>query len=117
MGVQDVIKRRRLELELTLKDVAKALNVSEGTVSRYESGGIQNMGIDKVEALARILRCSPGYLIGWEDMPNGNSNTFESRMLSYFMRLNSQGKEKLMERAEELLDLGYVEKGDASKMA
>lgn len=58
MSVQEIIKRRRLELDLTLKQVAKALGVSEGTVSRYESGEIQNMGIDKIEALSRVLRCS-----------------------------------------------------------
>ena len=24
------------------------------------------MGIDKIEALAKVLKCSPGYLMGWE---------------------------------------------------
>ena len=67
MNIQNIIKSRRLELGLTLKDVANALGVSEGTVSRYESKDIQNMGIDKIEPLAKVLRCSPGYLMGWED--------------------------------------------------
>ena len=44
MNIQTIIKNRRLELDLTMKDVAKALGVSEATVSRYESGEIQNMG-------------------------------------------------------------------------
>lgn len=69
MAVQDIIKKRRLELDLTLKDVSKALGVTEGTVSRYESGDIQNMGIDKVANLAKVLRCSPGYLMGWQSSP------------------------------------------------
>ena len=43
MAVQDIIKSRRKELKLTLKEVADKLHVSEGTVSRYESGDIQNM--------------------------------------------------------------------------
>lgn len=71
MNVQDIIRKRRLELDLTLKDVAKALGVAEGTVSRYETGDIQNMGIDKIAKLSKVLRCSPGYLMGWEDSPNG----------------------------------------------
>lgn len=25
------------------------------------------MGIDKIEPLAKVLQCSPGYLMGWED--------------------------------------------------
>ena len=67
MGVNDKIKERRLELKLSLKDVANALGVAESTVSRYETKDIQNMGIDKIEALAKVLECSPGYLMGWED--------------------------------------------------
>lgn len=114
MKVQDIIKRRRLELELTLKDVAKALGVAESTVSRYESGEIQNIGIDKVEALSRVLRYSPGYLMGWEDKPNPSSNEEETLLIA-FRKLNKAGRNKLLERAEELLDLGYVQKGGRSK--
>lgn len=116
MSVQDIIKRRRLELDLTLKQIAKALGVSEGTVSRYESGEIQNMGIDKIEALSRVLRCSPGYLMGWEDTANPSSNE-EEMLLDTYRKLNCDGRKRLIERANELLDLGYVEKGDAEKMA
>lgn len=66
-SVNKLIKKRRLELGLTLKDVANALNVAESTVSRYESKDIQNMGIDKIKELANVLQCSPGFLMGWED--------------------------------------------------
>lgn len=61
------IKNRRNELGLTLKEVAKALGVSESTVQRYETSEIKNMGIDKVEALANILKVTPEYLMGWAD--------------------------------------------------
>lgn len=67
MDINRIIKARRLELGLTLKDVSKALGIAESTVSRYESSDIQNMGIDKIEALAKVLQCSPAYLMGWED--------------------------------------------------
>lgn len=66
MNTYKIIKNRRLELGLTLKDVANALGVAESTVSRYESSDIQNMGIDKIEALAKVLQCEPTYLMGWE---------------------------------------------------
>ena len=117
VSVQEIIKRRRLELDLTLKQVANALGVSEGTVSRYESGEIQNMGIDKIEALSRVLRCSPGFLMGWEDSANPASDNEEKSLLDTYRKLNHDGKRKLLERADELLELGYIEKGDAAKMA
>jgi Predicted transcriptional regulators len=69
MSVNDRIKARRKELGLTLKQVADALNVSEATVSRYESNDIQNMGINKLEPLAQVLKCSPVYLLsGYTDI-------------------------------------------------
>lgn len=117
MSVQDIIKKRRLELDLTLKDVARALGISEGTVSRYETGDIQNMGIDKIAKLAKVLRCSPGYLMGWEDNPDGAHDTFtlsglEKEIIRKFRTLNNG------ERAMFLRTIGIEEeKGNATKMA
>jgi len=58
------IKQRRKELNLTLKDIATKMNVSESTISRYESGQIQNMSADKLYELANILHCAPNELLG-----------------------------------------------------
>lgn len=113
MKVQDIIKARRLELGLTMKEVARALNVSEGTISRYESGEIQNMGIDKIESLSHVLCCSPGYLMGWEDSPNLAQAAIpedEKRLLNIYRTLNEPGRRKLWERAAELTELGYIQK-------
>lgn len=115
--MQDIIKKRRLELELTLKDVAKALGVSEATVSRYESGEIQNMGIDKIESLSSVLRCSPGYLMGWSSETTAAINNMDKTILDKYHQLNDKGKQRLLERADELIDLGYVVKGDALNQA
>lgn len=55
MEIKDIIKKRRIELGLTMLDVAKAVGVSEATVSRWESGNIANMGRSKVAALAKAI--------------------------------------------------------------
>lgn len=67
MKVNEIIKNRRKELGLTLKDVANELNVSESLISRYESNDVKNMGIDKLIPLAKVLKTTPAYLMGWED--------------------------------------------------
>lgn len=72
MEIHEIIKNRRMELGLTLKEVANALGIAESTVSRYENSNIQNMGIDKVVALAKVLKCSPTYLLGWTDSCTNN---------------------------------------------
>jgi len=59
-----LLKERRIELGLTLKDVADYVGVSEATVSRWESGNIANMKRSRVQALAEILKVSPLDIIG-----------------------------------------------------
>ena len=65
--INEIIKNRRKELGLTLKDVANELNVSESLISRYESNDVKNMGIDKLIPLAKVLKTTPAYLMGWEE--------------------------------------------------
>lgn len=120
MTIQDRIKIQRESIGLSMREVANALGLSPSTVSRYENGNIDNMGIDKLEALSKVLRCSPGYLMGWENNPTpllcSDLSYDESRFLALFRSLNPDGQKKLAERAEELRDLGYI-KGDNAKMA
>lgn len=41
METNDLIKLRRLELDMTMKELAAKVGVSEGTISRWESGDIE----------------------------------------------------------------------------
>lgn len=67
MEVKDILRNRRIDLGLTLKEVATAVGVSEATVSRWESGDIENMRRDRIAALAAVLDISPGVIMGWEE--------------------------------------------------
>lgn len=64
--VQKILKDRRIELGLTMLDVAKKVGVSEGTISRWESGDIANMRRDRIAALAKALQITPDVIMGWE---------------------------------------------------
>lgn len=68
--IQNVIKTRRKELELTLEDVAVRVGVNRSTVQRWETGGIANLGQDKIASLAAALQVTPEYLLGWTDDPS-----------------------------------------------
>lgn len=65
--LNDRIKQRRIALGYTLLYVAEQLGVKEATVQRYESGDIKNIKHDTIAHLAEILKCSPSYLMGWEE--------------------------------------------------
>lgn len=73
METKQIIKNRRIELGLTLLDVAKYVGVSEATVSRWESGDIANMKRDKISLLAEVLRISPLLIMGY-DITQENNN-------------------------------------------
>ena len=55
MDVKSILKKRRLEKNLTLDDVGKLVGVSAATISRWESGDIENMRSDKIVKLANAL--------------------------------------------------------------
>lgn len=67
MSLHDDIKKRRLELGLTMADVAQLVGVSEATISRWESGDIANMKRDKIVSLAQALHVSPSFIMGWDE--------------------------------------------------
>ncbi len=66
MNISERVKERRKALDLTLQQVGDFIGVTKATVLRYESGDIQNIGLDKIEKLAKVLNVSPGWLMGWE---------------------------------------------------
>ncbi|MDE7074513.1 MAG: helix-turn-helix domain-containing protein, partial [Odoribacter sp.] len=115
IGIYENLKSRRLELGLTMREVAISLGVTEATISRYESGDIHNMGIDKLKSLAKILNCEPAYLMGLQNKPFRLS-AYEETLVAVSRTLNNDGKQKLIERAETLHDLGYANE-DNIKMA
>lgn len=58
------IKSRREELGLSQEEVAKKVDVTRGTVSKWEKGDISNMKRDKIASLSKILRINPLELLG-----------------------------------------------------
>lgn len=69
--VKDIIKSKRLELGMTMKELAEKVGVSEGTISRWESGEIANMRRNVIVSLAKALSTTPAVLMGWtEPDPN-----------------------------------------------
>ena len=57
--IANKIKARRIELGLTLEDIAQAVGVGRSTVRKWEIGMIKNMGRDKIAALAKVLQMNP----------------------------------------------------------
>lgn len=63
MKTNDKIRARRLELNLTLDQVAHAVGVAKSTVKKWESGQIASMRQSKIAALAEVLHVNPMWLV------------------------------------------------------
>lgn len=71
MTIGNRIRKRRKEIKLSVEELAKLLGKNRATVYRYENGDIENLPTTILEPIARALKTTPAYLMGWE-------NTFES---------------------------------------
>lgn len=110
--LNDRIKSRRLDLGLTLLQIADKLAVKEATVQRYESGEIKNMKYETIVQLSNILKCSPSYLMGWTDdmqmeKPSGNRELSEGEieMLKLFSLVPAERRGELLRLIESALKM------------
>lgn len=62
-----LIRQRRVDLRITLKEVADFCGVSESTVSRWETGKIASVKRAQLYQLSQILRISMDSLMGIGD--------------------------------------------------
>ena len=107
--IGDKIKERRESLELTQEELAKRIGYkSKSTINKIEMG-INDIGQAKINAFAVALECSVAYLMEWEDIKSQqNISTDEFALIEYYRQMSNEGKEKLIERATELIGLGYI---------
>ena len=100
------IKEQRSKLGYTLAQIADMLNVKEATVQRYESGEIKNLKHDTIVKLANILKCSPCYLMGWDEQDSQIAINIQNEIpiLQKYNRLNDIGQEKADTYISDLLE-------------
>lgn len=120
MTTGERLKFRRKEIGLSAESVAEQLGVSPATIYRYENGDIEKVPVDRLAELAKILRTTPAYLMGWEAQPTwtGSDNPLAevhaseekeqariAEMVSDFKKLNEDGQIKAIERVHELTEI------------
>lgn len=75
MEIGERIRQRRMQLHMKADDLAELVGVDRATIYRYEKGRTKNMNISIVPELARFLRTTPEYLMGWVDEVDGTLST------------------------------------------
>ncbi len=67
MNIGKRIKQRRIDLGLSVDDIAQKIGKNRATVYRYESSEIEDLPTSVLEPLAKALQTTPAYLMGWEN--------------------------------------------------
>jgi len=106
MTIGERIKVRRKELGLSADELGEILGKNRATVYRYESNEIENMSIAIIAPLAKALKCSPSYLMGWEEKKNAlpdDDSALNAMILERFLKLTPENRLALLEYLERLL--------------
>lgn len=66
MKIGDRIRNKRKELGLSLRELAEQLDISFSMLAKYERNEslLNNL---QIENIAKVLRTTPAYLMGWSD--------------------------------------------------
>ena len=92
-------------------DIARALGVTRSTVCRWCEGSSIPSG-KKLVALSEYLSITPSVIMGEKSTL---TQIDEERVLHGFRMLSPVGKEKLLERMEELKQLYWYDKENVAK--
>ena len=68
------IKYLREKKNLTQESLAKLLDTTKQTISKYEKDIVTNIPSDRIEKLAVVLNSTPEYILGWEQAQQKNNS-------------------------------------------
>ena len=68
MNIGENIKRRRLELGISVDELAEKIGKNRATIYRYENSSIENLPTTILEPLAKALYTTPAKLMGWSNV-------------------------------------------------
>ena len=119
--MRERLKSRRIDMGITLQEVADLIGVEKPTAQRYESGTIKKIDTLTVEKLAKAVRCSPAYLMGWQteiqDIVKEDSNThIENNLVKNYRSLNVEGQEKIIDYVDDIVTSGKYKKLNQHEM-
>lgn len=91
MTVGERIKAVREQTGMSQVDFADKINVSKQTLYKYENNLITNIPSDKIEAVARVGRVSPAYLMGWDVADDSLLDYFDNTLYEVISFLEKSG--------------------------
>ena len=103
MTIGERISKRRDELGYTQEELAKLLGYKDRTsISKMEKA--DNMGLDRVEKVAKALKCEPSYLMGWEEVPDVADVSDHVKLITLYNKLTDEQKKSIISLMESMIN-------------
>ena len=107
MTLYDRIRTRREQLNMSQEELAKRLGYkSRSTIAKIESGE-NDITQSKIVAFAKALGVKPGYLMGWEDVPEPSSSLSLTQQEETHIKKYRQLSDVRRYVVDEVLDAQY----------
>ena len=87
------IKKYRKDINMTLKELADKIGLTEATVQKYEAGNIKNIDVEMLKKIADALEVNPEQLTEWES---------KEQYLEYRESKNASGSANLLKKYNQL---------------
>lgn len=92
------IYMKRTENGMTMKQLADKLGVQTSAINKYEKGAVENIKRKTIEDMAKIFKCSPSWLMGFDadmDITVRDDNDLNTLVEIYNDMTTAQKKEAL----------------------
>ena len=84
------IKKRRLELGMTQSELARLAGYeNRSSIARIERGD-HDLPQSKIEEIAKALKVTPSYLMGWEDEEVAELTAMQEETIAKFLMLTHE---------------------------
>lgn len=110
------IKALREDMDLSQKELASKVNITEATLSRYEND-LREPKVSAITRLAKELNTTTDFLLCACENPKSDKDAYtlglrEVRLLKIYDNLTSINKIRLMERAQALAEIQETAQGE-----
>ena len=115
MTLGDRIKNKREQMGISQIELANKVGISKQTLYKYENNIVTNIPSDKIEAIAKYLDVSPGFLMGWQEPGVSSSAELladivgDPALIEYIRKIKSFNEEE-REKVFDYIDLVYYKK-------
>lgn len=104
MEIGERIKQRREELGMTQDELARAIGYKwRSSINKIELNS-QNLPQKKIIAIAKALKVTPSYLMGWEDKEVSEVIAMQEDVIEKFFSLTREHQEIIGRFIDSLLE-------------